>query len=49
MEHRDATVDHDGERAVGYPVMRQIIQVGCRTAIKLAERYKALIKHDLNG
>lgn len=39
LEHRDTAVDHDGEQAVGYPVMRQIIQVGCRTAIKLAERY----------
>jgi len=39
LEHRDTAVDHDGEQAVGYPVMRRIIQVGCRTAIKLAEKY----------
>lgn len=39
LEHRDTAVDHDGEQAVGYPVLRQIIQTGCRTAIKLAERY----------
>ncbi|MGC6484274.1 MAG: demethoxyubiquinone hydroxylase family protein [Candidatus Puniceispirillales bacterium] len=39
LEHRDTAIDHDGEDAVGYPVMRQIIQAGCRTAIKLAERY----------
>ena len=39
LEHRDTAVDHDGEEAVGYPVMRQIIQAGCRTAIKLAERF----------
>ena len=38
LEHRDTAVDHDGEHAVGYPVMRKIIQAGCKTAIKLAER-----------
>ena len=38
LEHRDTAVDHDGEDAVGYPVLRQMIQTGCRTAIKLAER-----------
>lgn len=38
LEHRDTAIDHDGEQAVGYPVMRKIIQVGCKTAIKLAER-----------
>ncbi len=38
LEHRDTAIDHDGEQAVGYPVMRKIIQVGCKTAIRLAER-----------
>ena len=38
LEHRDTAIDHDGEQAAGYPVMRKIIQVGCKTAIKLAER-----------
>jgi ubiquinone biosynthesis monooxygenase Coq7 len=38
LEHRDTAVDHDGEQAVGYPVMRKVIQVGCKAAIKLAER-----------
>lgn len=38
LEHRDTAIDHDGEDAVGYPVMRKVIQVGCKTAIKLAER-----------
>ena len=38
LEHRDTAIDHDGEDAVGYPMMRQVIQVGCRFAIKLAER-----------
>lgn len=39
LEHRDTAIDHDGEQAIGYPVMRQIIQSGCRAAIKLAERF----------
>lgn len=39
LEHRDTAINHDGEDAVGYPVMRRIIQTGCRTAIKLAEKY----------
>jgi ubiquinone biosynthesis monooxygenase Coq7 len=39
LEHRDTAIDHDGEQAIGYPVMRQIIQTGCRAAIKLAERF----------
>ena len=38
LEHRDTAIDHDGEDAVGYPVLRQMIQTGCRTAIRLAER-----------
>ena len=38
LEHRDTAIDHDGEDAVGYPVMRQVIQTGCKVAIKLAER-----------
>jgi len=39
LEHRDTAVDHDGEQAVGYPVMRKVIQTGCKTAIRLAERF----------
>jgi len=39
LEHRDTARDHDGEKAIGYPVMRRIIQAGCRTAIRVAERY----------
>ena len=23
LEHRDTTIDHDGEQAVGYPVMKR--------------------------
>ncbi|MGU9962410.1 MAG: demethoxyubiquinone hydroxylase family protein [Candidatus Puniceispirillales bacterium WSBS_2018_MAG_OTU23] len=39
LEHRDTAIEHDGEQAAGYTVMRKIIQTGCRTAIKLAERF----------
>ena len=39
LEHRDTAIDHDGEQATGYPVMRNIIQTGCRAAIKLAEKF----------
>lgn len=38
LEHRDTAKDHDGEQAIGYPIMRSVIQAGCRAAIKLAER-----------
>ena len=39
LEHRDTAVDHDGEQAVGYTVMRKVILTGCKTAIRLAERF----------
>ena len=38
LEHKDIAEDHGGTEAIGYPVMRQVIQVGCRLAIKVAER-----------
>jgi len=38
LEHRDIAIDHEGEKATAYPVLRQIIQTGCRTAIKIAEK-----------
>lgn len=38
LEHRDTAIDHDGEDAVGYPMLRQVIQTGCRAAIRLAEK-----------
>lgn len=37
-EHRDIGVEHGGERAVGYPVMRRLIRAGSRAAIWLSER-----------
>jgi len=38
LEHRDIAVDHDGRGAPAYPVLRAVIQMGCKTAIKIAEK-----------
>jgi 3-demethoxyubiquinol 3-hydroxylase len=38
LEHRDIAIDRGGEEAVGYPVLRRLIQAGSRTAIWLSER-----------
>ena len=38
LEHRDIARDHKGEEATAYPVLRKVIQAGCRTAIKIAEK-----------
>lgn len=38
LEHRDIAVDHDGREARHYTILRNIIQQGCRTAIKIAEK-----------
>ena len=37
-EHRDIAVDHHGREAFAYDVLKQVIQTGCRTAIKIAEK-----------
>ena len=38
LEHRDIARDNKGEEAAGYNILRAIIQTGCRTAIKVAEK-----------
>lgn len=38
LEHRDIGKAHQGEQAPGWPLLRGIIQTGCRTAIKIAEK-----------
>ena len=38
LEHRDIAVKHDGIQAPAYGLMRAIIQTGCKTAIKIAEK-----------
>ncbi|MGC6530218.1 MAG: demethoxyubiquinone hydroxylase family protein [Candidatus Puniceispirillaceae bacterium] len=38
LEHRDIARDNKGEEAFAYTVLRSVIQTGCRTAIKVAEK-----------
>ena len=38
LEHRDIAVEHDGREARHYRLLRNVIQRGCRTAIKIAEK-----------
>ncbi|MDC1120453.1 demethoxyubiquinone hydroxylase family protein [Alphaproteobacteria bacterium] len=38
LEHRDIAVEHDGREARHYSLLRKVIQHGCRTAIKIAEK-----------
>ena len=38
LEHRDIAVSHDGREARHYRILKNVIQTGCRTAIKVAER-----------
>ena len=38
LEHRDIAVDYKGREARHYKLLRDVIQTGCRTAIKIAEK-----------
>ena len=38
LEHRDIGVEQDGREARHYSLLRKVIQRGCRTAIKIAEK-----------
>ena len=38
LEHLETGVEHDGENTPGYPIMKTIVQFGCRTAIKISEK-----------
>ena len=38
LEHRDLAIEHDGREARHYSLLRKVIQRGCRTAIKIAEK-----------
>ena len=37
-EHRDTALEHGAEKAPAYPLLSGAIRLGCRAAIKLAER-----------
>jgi ubiquinone biosynthesis monooxygenase Coq7 len=39
LEHRDIAVEHEGREARHYKLLRNVIQQGCRTAIRIAERF----------
>ena len=38
LDHLETGVEHDGENALGYEIMKAIVQIGCRTAIKISEK-----------
>ena len=38
LEHRDIAIEHNGRRAPAYGLMKTVIQTGCKTAIKIAEK-----------
>ena len=38
LDHLETGVEHDGENATGYKIMKVIVQLGCRTAIKISEK-----------
>ena len=39
LEHRDIAVSHNGREARHYRILKNVIQTGCRAAIKVAERF----------
>ena len=39
LEHHDIAVSHDGRDARHYRLLKNVIQTGCRAAIKIAERF----------
>ena len=38
LDHLETGVEHDGENAPGYEIMKAIVQLGCKTAIKISEK-----------
>ena len=38
LKHRDTAVDYKGREARNYKMLHDVIQTGCRTAIKIAEK-----------
>ena len=38
LDHLETGVEHDGKEANGYELMKVIVQLGCRTAIKTSEK-----------
>tara|TARA_B100000674_G_C37857382_1_gene923071 strand:- start:629 stop:1147 length:519 start_codon:yes stop_codon:yes gene_type:complete len=38
LEHHDTAIDFEGKNAIGFKALKFIIQSGCKTAIKIAEK-----------
>jgi ubiquinone biosynthesis monooxygenase Coq7 len=38
LDHLETGVEHDGKNATGYQLMKAVVQMGCRTAIKISEK-----------
>jgi len=38
LEHHDIGLEHDAENAPGYKVMTKVIEIGCKTAIKISKK-----------
>ena len=38
LDQLDTGVEHDGKNAPGYELMKAVVQLGCRTAIKISEK-----------
>ena len=38
LDHLETGVEHYGENAPGFDMMKTIVQLGCRTAIKISEK-----------
>ena len=38
LDHLEIGVEHEGETAPGYEIMKTIVQFGCRTSIKISEK-----------
>ena len=38
LDHLETGVEYDGKDAPGFDVMKTIVQLGCRTAIKISEK-----------
>ena len=38
LDHLETGVEHDGKEANGYELMKVIVQLGCRTAIRISEK-----------
>ena len=38
LDHLETGVEHNGKNAPGYEIMKAIVQLGCRTAIKISKK-----------